>query len=162
MYSVKREANYNNWKSARRSLAQTAMALQDPLREAGLCNVDGCENEAVIKCTSCLAAGVMLCCSHDKELHCQAHFHKRKHWQAGFYESLAPHRFLTAVGTSSRTTEDALPSAAESQPAVYSVEGEVTSWTHMLTTDLHLCNATTCSLNIEAVCHCRDSTNNHC
>lgn len=127
-YFIKREANYNNWKDARRSLAHTAMAMQDPLREAWVCGVVGCENEAVVKCTSCAAGEVMLCCNHDKQFHCKAHFHKRKHWQAGFYESLAPHRFLTAIITTSRTTEDALPSAVAPQPAVYTVEGEVSSW----------------------------------
>ncbi|CAL8469905.1 g9447 [Coccomyxa elongata] len=58
-YYAKREANYNNWRRARGSLAQTAMAIQDPLHDPHLCA--GCGTEAVVRCLTCSLVGEILC-----------------------------------------------------------------------------------------------------
>ena len=125
-YSIKREANYNNWRDARRSLAEAAMARQAPLHPPQLCSVGGCGNEGIVKCSTCSMAGAGVCAEYDQKLHTTAHCHNRQHWLDGFCQNLAPHRFLVPLEGPRVLAADGPSSPADQLPPGplgYAVQG---------------------------------------
>ena len=126
---MKREANYNNWKLSRARLAEAAMARQAP-PDPQPCAANGCGSEGVVRCLTCSLAGEIVCTEHDQRLHNTAHCHVRQHWQQGYLQKLAPHRFLVPLGEPLAPVHDAAQEAA-GQPlaaaVAYAPQGAVES-----------------------------------
>jgi hypothetical protein len=107
------------------------MASQDPLHDTHLCG--GCGTEAVVRCLTCSLAGESLCADCDRKMHNVAHCHVRQHWQAGFYQNLAPHRFLVPLdGTPAANSADTVGQGTSSPadqslaaPIVYAMQGVI-------------------------------------
>ena len=66
-------------------------------------------------------------------MHNVAHCHVRQHWQAGFYQNLAPHRFLVPLdGTPAANSADTVGQGTSSPadqslaaPIVYAMQGAI-------------------------------------